>query len=106
IKGPSGPVKIDLDYIRFTSTLDPSPVFPTTEFVADSGVWQAWNGASLNLSARAGFGRVTTPDDAFSGLELPGGLPVNKYPPPWHIEVALERPIDQNTAIGVILQGS
>jgi hypothetical protein len=75
-----------------------------TEFTADMGLWGPWAGATANLTDRPGFIRLTVPGGALGGLQLTGGVPVTNYPPPWHFEVALERPTDVNTAIGIIIQ--
>jgi hypothetical protein len=102
--GSPSPVDIYSDYVKFfPTTLSPTPVVPNTLFTGNSGAWSAWNGDSLDLSSVPAFGTLTTPPAAFGGLQLPGALLVTQYPPPWHLEVALTRPTDVNTAIGFLL---
>ncbi len=75
----------------------------SSEFNGDAAPWVAWRDGSLNLNERPGFARFRVPARDFGGLELPGGVPADKYPPPWHFEIALERPTDENSAAGVLL---
>ncbi|MBI4582705.1 MAG: fibronectin type III domain-containing protein [Planctomycetes bacterium] len=88
-------VVVDLDYIRF--------VTPNSEFDGDAGSWTAGDSAGTGLAARPGWLRITTPPAAFGTINLSGGLPVDVYPPPWHLEMRLERPTDVPTAIGLLL---
>src|SRR5882724_9511090 len=77
---------------------------PATEFTTDTGPWASWLGATVDLTNHPGFAHVTQADDAFGGLQLTGGVPVTNYPPPWHFEIAFERPTDINTAVGILIQ--
>ena len=87
------------DILRFI----PPPPERSTEFTTDTGSWVNYNGASSSLSVTPGYDTVTIGQQNFGGLDLPIGIPVNTFPPPWHFEVAFNRPTNINTAVGVLL---
>ncbi|MBI4582707.1 MAG: hypothetical protein HY717_01545 [Planctomycetes bacterium] len=77
---------------------------PSTEFDGDAGPWSAADSARIDLSARPGWLRLTTPPGTFGTISVLGGLPVDVYPPPWHLEMSLVRPANVPTAIGILTQ--
>lgn len=76
----------------------------STEFDEELFPWENWMGASTEIDEQRGWVEIDAPDDAFSGIRLPGGPIVKDFPPPWHVEVRIDRPDGEPSAIGMILQ--
>jgi len=82
----------------------------SAEMMFDSGAWVGWAGGSEGaVSVDVGgavFGQARVDvgiGDSLGGLELPGGIPDSVLAAPWHMEIKLTRPVDQNTAIGLLM---
>ena len=75
----------------------------SSEFTSTLAAWGPYNGSTVSLTNRPGYARVTVSTNNFDGLIVSGGVLVNEFPPPWHFEIAFERPTNVNTAIGLLL---
>ena len=76
----------------------------STEFDGNAGPWASADSATIDLTAREGWMRITAPKGTFATIQLSGGLPVDTYEPEWHFEMRVERPADLNTAVGFLSQ--
>lgn len=83
----------------------------STEMNFSSDAWIEYNGQaagdiSVDFNAVFGKARATVIPGTFGGFELPGGIQSGTLAAPWHMEISLQRPLNQNTAIGLLIPGS
>lgn len=81
----------------------------SSEMNGSTDAWVGWAGGTqpsltVDMAAVPGKARLTAaPGDNLGGLTIPGGIGDGTLAPPWHMEMKLNRPLDQNTSMGYLM---